>query len=138
VFRSIGAVLLGYVTGMVLIMAFGVSIMLILLGKLPDPNAHTSPLTLKVCLAYVTFGVPAMIVAGYVTAWVAGKKELAHAAGLVAFYLFMGGMYLAGRLNAENRPEPLWYLITNMCTPVVTIPLGALLRARQVKARGLS
>jgi hypothetical protein len=136
--RSIGAVLLGYVTFMVLITAFAVVFAFALKGKLPDPDAPMEPITTKISIAYVVVGFVFGIAAGYVTAWVARRREALHALALAVFTCAIGVLYFISRLHAQDRVEPLWYLIANLVLPLACVPLGGLLRARHVRARGLA
>ncbi|MBI3724283.1 hypothetical protein HY251_10080 [bacterium] len=140
--RSIGAVILGYLTLMILVIAFDVTILLVATGgkipEKPDPEKMRSLGTFY-SVANATAGFFFAIAAGYVTAWVARRRELAHACVLAAITAGLGTLMFVGRLNAAERPEPLWYLATvYIAWPILCIPLGGLLRARHVRSRWLS
>ena len=136
-FRSIGAVFLGYLTSFVIISALAVVLALLISGRLPDPDVPEGPLTTRLCLAYVVIGFLSATLSGYVTAWVARRAEVGHALVLTGIMSGLGALYFLSRLNAEARPEPVWYLVTNLLLPLVSVPLGGWLRARHVARRGL-
>jgi hypothetical protein len=119
-------------------MAFAVGLALALEGKLPDPNAREAPLTTRICVAYLVGGWFFAVASGYVTAWVARRRELGHALALGGFMVAVGVVYFVARLHADERPEPVWYLTANLILPLFSVPLGGLLRARHVRERGLS
>jgi hypothetical protein len=157
-FRSIGAVLLGYVTSMILIMVFSIAFAIFLEGKVPTGNASSNVATVSsnvasvtssasstgdpraptttICIVYVVVGFFVMTASGYVTAWVARRHELAHGIVLALFTAMLGAFYVKMRLEAAETPEPLWYLITNaFVLPAIASPLGAALRRRSAAKR---
>jgi hypothetical protein len=139
VLRSVGAVLLGYLVFWVLLMAFSVGYFYYLTGRLPDADASGGTPTLSVCITYMVVGWSLCVVSGYVTAWVARRLELAHAIGLTAVMIAGGSAYFGVRVAHPDRPDPIWYVATtSFVLPLLSVPLGGMLRARHVKARGLA
>lgn len=122
-FRSIGAVVAGYVVLTIL-----VTILWLILGKIaPDRfgTAHAGP----PLIAFVVdslIAVGAGFAAGYLTALIAGRAELAHA-------LALGGLMSLLSIITLLYPQtdislPGWHTFLLVVVMLITICLGARLR----------
>ena len=82
-------------------------------------------------VAKLVYGTMFAAVAGYLTALIARRFEMAHATALAAI------MAMMGLISVLLAVEPLWYRITDATVEVLAILVGGYLRAWQVrKARG--
>ena len=82
-------------------------------------------------LAKLVFGTMFAAVAGYVTALIARRFEMAHAGVLAAI------MLLLGIISVLLSTEPLWYRIADAAAEVLAILVGGYARVWQMrKARG--
>ena len=98
-------------------------------GALPDAAALAGNFPARLfMLAYTTFSI---VVGGYVTAWIARRSQLTHAAIMgaieVAFTLYV--MIAAPFSEARNAPR--WGWIAGMILMVPAACLGAAIRAKQ-------
>ena len=116
VFKSIGSVVVGLVTGMAIVI--GLTYLATILFFEGDFNASPTDLYLVLNIAY-SFG--AAILAGWVAGRLAGKKPLAHAAGVAVIMLVLsvGG----GGDSDAGAGVPGWYGPFLM----LFMPVGALL-----------
>jgi hypothetical protein len=141
--RSIGAVILGFVVVAVLVIAWDMALLFIAewVTRIPfekmTEEQHPGIIlffsvgNLAGALFHGTAG-------GYVAAWVARRRELAHALALLGLGCAFETFVLVDRFTDKNgHVEPTWYLIATPLTLLGTIPLGGWLRARHVRARGL-
>ena len=79
----------------------------------------------------LVYGTSFAAVAGYLTALIARRFEMAHAGVLAAIMVMMG------LISVLLSAEPLWYRITDATVEVLAILLGGYVRAWQLrKARG--
>ena len=131
--RSILAVVAGLVV--LTIVSFAVEaaadplLMHLFPGALPDAAALAGNFPARLfMLAYTTFSI---VVGGYVTAWIARRSQLTHAAIMgaieVAFTLYV--MIAAPFSEARNAPR--WGWIAGMILMVPAACLGAAIRAKQ-------
>jgi putative membrane protein (TIGR04086 family) len=114
--RSIGSVLLG-----LLYVAAGLGLARMALWFWLEETASPSRLALDVLITFVV-----TLLAGFVTAHVAGRSELAHGLALGAALVAVLGFTT---LVLEPEPAPPWY---QLALPAVTLPaalLGAGARA---------
>ncbi len=82
-------------------------------------------------VAKLVYGTVFAAAAGYLTALIARRFEMAHATALAVIMVMMG------LISILLSSEPLWYRITDAVVEVLAILLGGYLRAWQVrKARG--
>lgn len=127
--------ILGVVAGLIVIsvIAEGIEWLLVSLlhgGAVTDPETYWSvrnrPLVLGLKLVYNTV---AAGVGGYLAAWIAGGRQLAHGAALaiVQLALFVWGM----TASEYAGTTPAWAWITLCLTMTAAILLGARLRARR-------
>jgi hypothetical protein len=116
--RSLLAVVVGY-----FVMAMSVRVLFALrLGGAEDTRA---------LLVKLVYGTAFAAVAGYLTALIAQRSEMVHAAVLA------GIMLLLGVISVLLSVEPLWYRITDASAEVLAILLGGYARVWQVqRARG--
>lgn len=115
--RSLFAVVAGYC-----VMAISVRVLFALgLGGLEDAGSLAAKLL---------FGTVFAIVAGYVTALIARRFEMAHAAVLAAILLFMG------IISVLLSTEPLWYRVTDAAVEVLAVLAGGYARVWQMRKVG--
>lgn len=121
--RSVGAVVAGYVVLTIL-----VTIMWLILGKIsPDRfgTAHAGP-------PLITFVVDGLIAvgagfaAGYLTALIAGRAELAHALALGGLMLLLSIVTLLYPPSDISLPG--WHIVLLVVIMLITVCLGARLR----------
>ena len=98
-------------------------------GALPDATALAGNFPARLfMLAYTTFSI---VVGGYVTAWIARRSQLTHAAIMgaieVAFTLYV--MIAAPFSEAHHAPR--WSWIAGMILMIPAACLGAAIRAKQ-------
>jgi hypothetical protein len=98
-------------------------------GVLPDAAALATNFPARLfMLAYTTFSIAA---GGYVTAWIARRAQLIHAAIMgaieVAFTLYV----MIAAPFAEAHEAPRWGWITGMILMIPAACLGAAIRAKQ-------
>jgi hypothetical protein len=96
---------------------------------LPDAAALAGNLPARLFMvAYTTFAIGA---GGYVTAWIARRPRLTHAAIMgaieVAFTLYV---MIAGPFH-EAHPAPRWVWITGLVLMIPAACLGAAIQARR-------
>lgn len=120
--RSILSVIAGY-----LVMAIAI---MILFAVWFGGDLEATPTTAFLLFSLV-YGFAAATAGGYVTALIAGRAEINHAAALAALAVVMG---IVSVITAAGR-EPVWFQIANMVVVVAAILLGGSLRARQVLQR---
>jgi hypothetical protein len=93
---------------------------------LPQPGEDVFPSTVSL-LAMLGSDVLSMIVAGYVTASVARRAQVGHAAALGAAIVVLG---LALMMMVGWRGEPLWYQVTLVAIAVPAAVTGGSLRSQ--------
>ena len=131
--RSILAVVAGLVA--LTIVSFAIEaaadplLMRLFPGALPDAAALGANIPARLfMLTYTTF---AIAVGGYVTAWIARRSRLTHAAMMgaieVAFTLYV----MIAMPFVEAHPAPRWVGITGIILIIPAACLGAALRARR-------
>ena len=131
--RSILAVLAGLVA--LTIVSFAIEaaadplLMRLFPAALPDAAALAQNLAARLfMLAYTTF---AIAVGGYVTAWIARRSLLTHAAIMGAIEVaFMLYVMIAAPIQ-EAHPAPRWAWIAGAILMIPAACLGAAIRARQ-------
>ena len=124
ILKSIGAVLAGFVT--VVVLSIGTDLLLEALGIFPpqsEPAAFTAGL-LMVALAYRC---AYTVAGGYVTAWLAPDRPMRHAIilGIVGIVAGSIGMVVAWNLSPEH-----WYPISLVVTALPCTWLGGRLKTR--------
>ena len=98
-------------------------------GALPDAAALAKKFPARLfMLVYTTFSIA---VGGYITAWIAHRAQLIHAAIMgtveVAFTLYV----MIAAPFAEAHQAPRWGWITGMILMIPAACLGAAIRAKQ-------
>jgi hypothetical protein len=122
--RSLAAILAGFV-----VVALVIGILTPVVARSFGVENFKS-FSLPVLVATVGYCVVAAIAGGYLTAWIAGRRELPHAAGLGLLMIAMS--VISMRQNGEARPG--WYETTIAgCGPVAAF-FGAAIR-RLTKGR---
>lgn len=140
--RSVGSVILGYVTYMVLAVAFDFAMMVVMQGLPPrEPSADEGPhLIFVYSVANVTAGTLWATLSGYVTAWVARRREQLHANVLAGIGTVVGTLLSLDQ--AYHPPQgivlPTFYLVAIPLLTLLFVPLGGWLRAKHVRDRGLT
>lgn len=127
--RSVGAIIAGYVTTVVL------TIMIIsgLGAVLPESlnSANTGWV-----IANIIYGAIVAGIGGYVTAFIAQKAELKHALILAGIMLVFGIMsFVAAMPTLEETGQPVWYYPVLMLTSTPAVVLGGYFRAQQKPQR---
>ena len=120
--RSIGAVIVGFLYALVTIW---LSQMILWFAIPEDPAANAVPDRRLLFTVLCTFA--AAVLAGFMTAYVARRSELAH--GLAVGTLLVV-LLAVTTLVIETQPTPAWY---QLALPAVALPgtlLGAELRTR--------
>jgi hypothetical protein len=122
--RSLGAILAGFV---VVALVIGILTPVVIRAfRVENFNSFSLP----VLVATIGYCVVAAIAGGYLTAWIAGRRELPHAAGLGLLMIAMSVVSM--RQHGEVRPG--WYETTIAgCGPVAAF-FGAAIR-RLTKGR---
>jgi hypothetical protein len=141
--RSIGAVILGFVVICVLVVAWDMADLFVALWVTRIPFEKMTPEEHPGIILF--FSVSNLVgalfhgtAAGYVAAWVARRRELAHALALLGLAFVIEAFLLFDRFTDKNgHIEPTWYLIATPIVLLGTVPLGGWLRARHVRARGV-
>ena len=131
--RSILAVLAGIVV--LTIVSFGIEavagplMMRMSPTALPDAAALSanSPARL-VMLAYTLFSIG---VAGYFTAWIAGRARILHAAIMGAVEVALTAYVMIAAPFPEVHPAPRWWWIAGIILMVPAAILGAAIRQKQ-------
>jgi len=93
---------------------------------LPQPGEDVFPSTVSL-LAMLGSDVLSMIVAGYVTASVARRAQVGHAAALGAAIVVFG----LALMTVGWRGEPLWYQVTLVAIAVPAAVTGGSLRSQR-------
>ena len=131
--RSILAVLAGLVA--LTIVSFAVELaadpllMHLFPQELPDAAALAGSLPARLfMLAYTTFAIG---VGGYVTAWIARRRPLLHAAIMGAIEAGFTLDVMIAMPFHELHPAPRWIWITGVILTIPVACLGAAIRARQ-------
>jgi peptidoglycan/LPS O-acetylase OafA/YrhL len=112
--RSIAAVIVGY-------LVLAVAIMALFAVWFGSSDAQPTGAFMIYSLIY---GLMAAIVAGYITALIAGRAEMRHAIALAAVALILG---IVSMVMAGGR-EPLWYQVANLFVVVDGVLTGGFLR----------
>jgi hypothetical protein len=120
--RSILAVVVGY-----LVMAVAVMVLFAIAFRAPDQKP-----TVGFMVFAVGYGFVAAIAGGYVTAAIARRAPLAHAAALAVVSAAMG---LVSLITSGGR-EPVWFLGANVVAMIAGVLLGGAMRARRSGAGG--
>lgn len=116
--RSIGAVLTGY-------LVFAVSAVLLFKLAARDPHAAAP---LGFIILTTLYGMTFAILAGYVAAWLAGRRPLDHAIALAA--LIASGGLISMVLSAEGGAR--WSQVGAVVLMAPAAILGGLIRRRAV------
>jgi hypothetical protein len=128
--RSVLAVLGGYAVNVIGVSTFfAVVIAVVFKGNLPaDPSAFRPPAWLFAAELAVT---PIIALAGgYVCAWIARRKELAHGLGLGALMLVLGVV----TLFMEHNLKPLWSSLGVIVLGIAGVVAGARFRGARRRA----
>ena len=98
---------------------------------LPDAAALAGSLPARAfMLAYTTFSIA---VGGYVTAWIARRSPITHAAVLGAIEVAFTMYVMIAVPFVEAQPAPRWVVITGVILIIPAACLGALIRSKQAK-----
>jgi hypothetical protein len=126
--RSVLSVVAGYLVNLLGVTSF-FAIVVAALGGLPaDPAAFQPPAWLTVAELAVT---PVLAVAGgYVCAWLARRKEMAHALALVGVMAVLGVVSAI----AYAGVKPLWSMVALVVLGGVGVLGGARLRLAHARA----
>jgi hypothetical protein len=130
-FRSIVAVVAGYLATFIGVSTFFALVLAAAFGGMPAP-ADAARFTPPAWLLWVELGVsPIIAVAGgYVCAWIARKQELRHGLALAGLMLLMGAI----SVGTEAGLKPLWSSIAVAALGVAGVLAGARLRLAHVRA----
>jgi hypothetical protein len=133
VLRSILAVLVGIVV--LTIISFGIEavagplLMRMFPTALPDAAALSANFPARLfMLAYTLFSIA---VAGYATAWVAGRARILHAAIMGAVEVALTAYVMIAAPFPEVHPAPRWWWIAGLILMIPAACLGAAIRAKQ-------
>jgi hypothetical protein len=131
--RSILAVLAGLVALTVVSFAIEAAIDPLLMHlfpqALPDAAALSGSLPARlIMVAYTTFAIG---VGGYVTAWIARRSRLMHAAIMGAIEVALTLYVMIAAPFQEAHPAPRWVWITGVILMIPAACLGAAIRAKQ-------
>lgn len=126
--RSLGAIIAGFVTATVLVMACTFIAVAAMLppagpGQMPEPT----PAYLVVNLAYSLL---AAFIGGEVTARLAGRAPMGHAMALGVVLLVLGIAGAAMTSDGRQGSQPGWYLYAVATLGWAGASLGGLRRAR--------
>ncbi len=124
--RSVIAVVVGYVVLAAATVAKFAAVRTFFPGALPALGEDVFPSTFWL-LVILTSDVALMIVAGFVTAVVAGRSPIAHAAALGAVLVILGLVSIV----VNWLQEPLWYQVTLVAIAVPAAVTGGSLRFHQ-------
>lgn len=122
--RSVIAVVVGYVVLAVATIAKFAAIQALFPGALPALGEDIFPSTFWL-LAMLTSDVALMIAAGFVTAMVAGRSPIVHAAALGTVMVALGLMSMV----LHWLQEPMWYQITLVAIAIPAAVTGGSLRS---------
>ena len=129
--RSVLAVVGGYATLMVGVMAF----FAILMFSVPEIRQldPSGPYDGPAWLLWAELGASLLIApfGGYVCAWIAGRHEWAHGGALAGVMLLLGMVTIA----TEGGSKPWWSTVAVSTLPAAFAVLGAAVRARITGAR---
>src|SRR5262245_7089120 len=128
--RSIVAVVAGYLTLLLGVTTlFSFIVFVILRADLSNPESFHPPAWL---LGAEIISAPLIaVVAGYVCAWIAKRRQLRHALVLAGVVAAMGVLSAIREIGTER---PLWTSITVTLLACAAVPLGARLRIAHVRA----
>jgi hypothetical protein len=122
--RSTLAVLAGIVTWMVL--AFGTDVLMTQI--FPDQFTYGEPVeSVPMLLGLATYSLGYAVVAGYVTGWLARRKEVQHALALGVIQLILASTATYFQVNVA----PVWYHVLVLTLTIPMHTLGGWLRARR-------
>jgi hypothetical protein len=131
--RSVLAVLAGIVA--LTIVSFGIEaaadplLMHLFPGTLPDPAALSRNFSARLfMLVYTSFSIG---LGGYVTAWIASRAKIWHAAIVGAIEIAFTVYIMIAAPFQEAHQAPLWGWIAGMILMVPAACIGAAIRARQ-------
>jgi hypothetical protein len=131
--RSVFAVVAGIVAMMAVAFAVEIPVRWLTLRLLsqsfPDPSALDSHIGWM--LSQSLYTLPALILGGYVAAWLAPKRALAHA---IAMAIVQELLIVLLIFNPPHPVPPWMWAITLIVTPVAII-CGGILRIRQAKPK---
>lgn len=128
--RSVGAVVLGYFTTLVLVVMTFFILGAVLPETLPTSEGETASINLLGLLLFISFG--QAIVGGYVTATTAKRHEFAHGAALMGLTLLMG---LISLYSVQSSNQPQWYALLTIGVGLIGILMGTYIRVAQKKSR---
>ncbi len=102
-----------------------VRVMTAVVGSGPDTSgAYTNGPVMNYLIESLIWTVGAALIAGYITAWIAGFREFPHAAALGLLMVFAGFV----SMRQEGITKPGWYQTTIAgCGPVAAM-IGAAIR----------
>jgi Na+/proline symporter len=124
--RSVIAVVVGYMVLATATMAKFAAMQALFPGALPAPGEDVFPSTFWLVTILLS-DVALMIVAGYVTAAVAKRTEVVHAAALGGVMVVLGLVLMF----VNWLQEPLWYQITLVAIAIPAAVTGGSLRSHQ-------
>jgi hypothetical protein len=135
--RGILAVLAGIVV--LTLFSFGIEaavdflLMRMFPGALPDAAALSRNFSARLLMmAYTTFSIG---LGGYVTAWIAARARIWHAAIMGAVEVALTLYVMIAAPFPEARQAPRWWWIAGMILMIPAAVLGGLIRARQSAGR---
>jgi hypothetical protein len=132
VIRSILAVLAGIVVLTIVSFAIeavaGPLLMRLFPTALPDAAALSANFPARLfMLAYTLFSIG---VAGYFTAWIAGRAKILHAAIMGAVEVALTAYVMIAAPFPEVHPAPRWWWIAGLILMIPAAIIGGLIRAR--------
>ena len=96
---------------------------------LPDAAALAESVPVRLfMLLYTSF---AVVVAGYVTAWIAGRAQLAHAAIMGGIEVTLTLYVMIAAPIVEAHPAPRWAWISGVILMIPAACLGAAIRRKR-------
>jgi hypothetical protein len=133
--RSILAVLAGLVV--LTIVSFAIEaaadplLMHLFPGSLPNSAALAASTGARVFMLFYTMF--AIAAGGYVTAWIARRRQLTHAAIMGAIELAFTVYVMVAAPFPEVRQAPRWGWLATMILTIPAACLGGVIRARQAR-----
>jgi hypothetical protein len=138
--RSVLAFVAGFMVINVLITLWAFVAVIALWPELapsPDGTFASPPPTHPAFLLEMVVNVPVALLAGYVCAAIAGRREIAHVAVLGGVLLSLSAAYALGMMGAEfGAAKPVWAHAGTAIGLVVGLTAGTWLRLRQRVGRG--
>jgi hypothetical protein len=123
--RSLLSVIAGYAAIALLISLLTLVAVGVMLG------GDYSVVTPAYLIVNFSYGAVCALAGGYLTAWLARRKAMPHAAALAGLMLVMGVIGLFTPM--EGQAQPLWYALGITAVGVIFALAGGYLRARQIR-----